>query len=927
MFAQNPVLIDNNYNSFVQSVDNELWLSSQGGWNRYNGNETFHYRSNDSISGLKGEWIQSFLYPDKDGNLWTSTYEYLCSYSHDQNKFYCFQPSNTRDTFRSDIKVIDYDIESNELLIRAENKLHIYNISSGRSKVILHNETTEGQNFHVYNQGNQQKIIASTWTSTLEIYSRNNGNWTKSDIDFSQCPVYSQVSISNAIAINNSIWLCSNIGLLQLDKINPCNSKLHKFKGKEFISTYSLEFDDHLLITTSNHGLLAFNLNEMAFTAQFQIDDKQLPILSNRPVEIFDSGRDILLSHRNQGVQSIPKSLLRANLSLKDNPEFKSKKIVVDDNIVALSDRFNHLSILKDGRLVTNQNLDLDGILNSLLIDNKSVYYADDYSIWQYDLLSEKSKLLHSDKNYTINKMSSFDNVLSVIVDSKSYELIDAALVLNKKIRSNAEIVMHEKLDHNLEVVAKNNFVEIYQKEKMHTIETGSYIYSINYDSTKNEISLGLGKGLGLIDLRSYEFKIIDILGARVGKIENIGKGKKIINTSKGLFYIEEDEVYRRINDGQEALNFAMSKDYIYFIDKNGLNTIPIEELVLKEKPSIYVKSATYEQSGSERNIKFNYSYQDMPLSLDILSTNWKANQLGYFTYQIDGIHNQPIQQEFSESIDLPGLVEGNYEIEIYGYSHDLTKSAPLSISIAISGPFWRQWWFFLISIIGVFLAAYLYFKYKNKKLQEQHEIQRNISDLEKSALQAQMNPHFIFNCLNSIQGFIMDNDKEQAMEYLGGFAQLIRSNLNASTSSKISLAEEHRILHNYLKLERLRLNKSFEYEITLPSHKDPHDIMIPPMLIQPFVENAVIHGMRNGIKNGKIEIEFNLNGSTLNVEVSDNGDSSLPPINISGHKSVGVDITRKRLNYINQSDQNIDSLSINHTSSGTTVNLSIQLD
>jgi|GEM_PF-5915783 len=102
---------------------------------------------------------------------------------------------------------------------------------------------------------------------------------------------------------------------------------------------------------------------------------------------------------------------------------------------------------------------------------------------------------------------------------------------------------------------------------------------------------------------------------------------------------------------------------------------------------------------------------------------------------------------------------------------------------------------------------------------------------------------------------------------------------------------------------------------------------MIPPMLIQPFVENAVIHGMRNGIKDGFIKISFVLDKALLNVTITDNGDSKLPPVNIAGHKSVGVDITRKRLNYINQSDTGIDDLTINHTPSGTIVSLSILLD
>lgn len=205
---------------------------------------------------------------------------------------------------------------------------------------------------------------------------------------------------------------------------------------------------------------------------------------------------------------------------------------------------------------------------------------------------------------------------------------------------------------------------------------------------------------------------------------------------------------------------------------------------------------------------------------------------------------------------------------------------------------------------------------------------------LEKSALQAQMNPHFIFNCLSSIQNFILQNNREKAVEFLSSFAKLVRTNLDSSVNGTISLKEEIILLENYLVLERERFDDKFNYQINVNKNLQEEFIKIPPMLIQPYVENAVIHGIASQHQNGIIQISFEQQGDYLNVEISDNGPGiTMPNIEnrVNEHNPVGMSITKRRLELLSPeleeavSTKISDANNIEH--SGTTVRILIKLN
>jgi LytS/YehU family sensor histidine kinase len=192
---------------------------------------------------------------------------------------------------------------------------------------------------------------------------------------------------------------------------------------------------------------------------------------------------------------------------------------------------------------------------------------------------------------------------------------------------------------------------------------------------------------------------------------------------------------------------------------------------------------------------------------------------------------------------------------------------------------------------------------FRQQKISRQKEkaelIQQNLT-VEHDLLQLQMNPHFIFNALNSIQSFISDNDSYQAELFLSRFANLMRYYLDSSSKKWVGFNEEINALKTNLELERLRMNKSFDFDISIPYNMDVEELEIPPMLMQPFIENSVKHGFRNKASKGQLDIGFELVADVLICTITDNGIGREKAAKFSkkskDHQSKGVKLTNERL-------------------------------
>ena len=246
-----------------------------------------------------------------------------------------------------------------------------------------------------------------------------------------------------------------------------------------------------------------------------------------------------------------------------------------------------------------------------------------------------------------------------------------------------------------------------------------------------------------------------------------------------------------------------------------------------------------------------------------------------------------------------------------------------------------------LLVILGFVVLAFvlvgLFFYFRNKEREKTLMLQKQLAEFEHKALHLQMNPHFVFNCLASISSFIMQNGKEDAMKYLSKFSKLMRLTLEFSKESAIPIDKEIEALQNYLELEQLRFNQKFDFKINKDSEIED-DTAIPSLLLQPYVENAIIHGVAPKEGKGFIKIDFTQKDEQLICVIEDDGvgiDTSreLKKNSVNVHQSMALDISKKRLKTLEELENKKVNLKIeelkdeNNNSRGTRITLELPLN
>lgn len=324
--------------------------------------------------------------------------------------------------------------------------------------------------------------------------------------------------------------------------------------------------------------------------------------------------------------------------------------------------------------------------------------------------------------------------------------------------------------------------------------------------------------------------------------------------------------------------------------------TIPpiLTELTVNNQPVKFVNNQVF--SHDQNNLVFHF-----------LTINYKMNGKIPYRYRLN---QEEWTQTQNTNLNFLRLSPDDYSLEIQSQNESGRWSKSLSIPFSIQAPWWSQWWFYGLSALAISLMFWSVYRYRMSNLKHELSLQQQISDLEKSALQAQMNPHFIFNTLNSIQSYILQNQPTKAVTYLSRFAKLVRHSLDASIHGKVTLEDEVAMLDNYLALEQERFNHRFAYSITISEEIADEFMEIPSMLIQPFVENAVLHGMAGKKADGKIDLVFDkIDEGGILVKVKDNGGgfrNNGKPAKIPRHKSAGISITQKRLELLNKRTDNV---------------------
>lgn len=459
--------------------------------------------------------------------------------------------------------------------------------------------------------------------------------------------------------------------------------------------------------------------------------------------------------------------------------------------------------------------------------------------------------------------------------------------------------------------------------------------------------TLWVGGDCGLFKLNLSTLKIEGSFAKEAGLPNNVvygvlkdETGILWISTNQGLarFSPKEGKVTKTydINDGLQDNEFNTGSAYrhtdgtMYFGGVNGItffkpqaikdNTFlpPVKITAIKVLDSLYNPETKEITLTHEQNF----------IDFEFVAFNFSNTEKNTYRYLLEGINADWIVSGNINKASYTNLPPGKYVFKVKGINNDGIESPQVaSVTIIINPAYYQTWWFkFLVCLLAGSLALWVA---KNiianrnlkltlakeeairlKKESEMKEMEallnQKIAQMEISALRSQMNPHFIFNCLNSIKLYSIENDSHAASEYLTKFSRLIRLVLENSRTEKIILEKELEMLRLYTDMEVMRFKGKIKFIVNISEDVETHFIEIPPMLIQPFIENAIWHGLMHKEEGGAVTLNVTIEqDSNLFIEVIDNGigrakSGEYGSKSAVKNKSFGTNLTQERIKLIN---------------------------
>lgn len=379
------------------------------------------------------------------------------------------------------------------------------------------------------------------------------------------------------------------------------------------------------------------------------------------------------------------------------------------------------------------------------------------------------------------------------------------------------------------------------------------------------------------------------------------GYESKLYNAFSGL---PASQVYKVATDNQ-FIYLSTTEGIAKFAVATDLNDTPPPPLYLD---TLFINN---EMATPEQLNTLSYNRNSLRLKLHILS--YKEINMPSFLYELTAANNAIIKKELVKGalLQLDNLAPDEYTLNIHGISSNGKKSeSPLSFHFIVPPPFWAATPFISTCIIGGIFLLLLIIRQTatrvRKKEEEKTRLNKQFAELQLTALQAQMNPHFIFNAINSIQTSILNKESQEAYDYLAKFSKLIRMVLNNAKNHQLTLEKELEMLTLYIALEQMRFDNKFEFELSISESIDTYESSLPTMLIQPYIENAIWHGLMplKNQRKGKLTLTIFAENDKLHIVIQDNGigrNESMKIKKTPEHKSVGMQLTQERMKLLSQ--------------------------
>ena len=516
-------------------------------------------------------------------------------------------------------------------------------------------------------------------------------------------------------------------------------------------------------------------------------------------------------------------------------------------------------------------------------------------------------------KGYKINKIKVLNRIHSILKTKTGITWIGKPNGLLMYYQNKIVNYLDKKIDFRIDDLKedKNNYIWAASKGKGIAVIKEDVLFFINktkglasdycsnlFIDSDNIIWAGTNNGISKIKIKSYQpFSY---------EIENYSVAQGLISNEINQILVKGDSVYLATKDGLSVFN----KKHII----TSKTEVPLYITQFSVNDSAYSLKKNYELNYDQNFIKVNF-----------IALSYKNQGNIEYKYRLIGIDTSWHSTK-STFVDFTTLPYGNYSFEVLAKNNDGYWNTKLAIiSFVINPPYWHTWWFRVLAGLIVSLLLFILVRYRirliikraNEKTilyqkaaeteKEKMELYQKATDMEIRFLGSQMNPHFTFNAMNSIQKFILNKDPLVAQAYLAKYSRLIRRVLENNMKSFVELEEEIEMLELYLEIESVRFDKKFNFKILRSGDIEDNEFKIPPMIIQPYVENAIWHGLsnkENGV--GEITLSFALENNCIKCIIEDNGigrDKAATFKACKEHTSVGMLITTQRLQKLHSNE------------------------
>ncbi len=381
-------------------------------------------------------------------------------------------------------------------------------------------------------------------------------------------------------------------------------------------------------------------------------------------------------------------------------------------------------------------------------------------------------------------------------------------------------------------------------------------------------------------------------------------------STEQGLMRVElenPDAVeYCTTEDGllSNGINcLYLDHEYILVGHDEGITKFPTNYKKKTVPPKIRIDEIQIKHKTVPLQKSYELDHRTNSLKIYFTGISYSDN-LSY-KYKLASSETSNWNYTNDRSVEFISIPPGEYTFHVMAInSSGITSGEPLSISFTITPAIWSTWWFYLTTLLLLGSGVYTYIYFRLKRMKFKLETEKKLIHIEQQALRARMNPHFIFNSMNSIQTFILSNDKRSANKYLATFSKLMRSILENSEKRLIPISNELETLKTYAEIEALRFKNKFIFSVQTTESLNLDELKIPPMLLQPYVENAIWHGIMPKESRGTISVVIDGRDNFILCSIEDNGIGREKARQLREEKNVsyesaGLKITANRLELV----------------------------